>query len=179
MFALPNAFNKETVQGWPSFLPQKQVSLGLDLRGGAHLLLAMDTDELRDDLLTSLRADVRAAMRRARLGVRATAIRGTAVQVRLAKPEDEEKALTELRKLQEPLTSSLLLGSNDTNITVEKTDEGLIALTLTEPALRQRVTDAIGAAIETVRRRVDPTGNVDATITRKRAGSYFGPSARR
>jgi len=166
VFALPNLFSKETVATWPNFLPQNQVSLGLDLRGGAHLLLSMDTDELREDMLTSLREDVRAALRKARIGVGATAIRGNAVQVRLAKPDDEAKALEALEDLVEPLSTTMLVGTNDTNITVAKTDDGLIALTLTDAALRKRVTDAIGAAIETVRRRVDPTGNVDASITR-------------
>ena len=43
LFALPNFFAKETVASWPSFLPHRQIPLGLDLQGGAHLLLAMDT----------------------------------------------------------------------------------------------------------------------------------------
>ena len=42
LFALPNFFAKETVEKWPSFVPKKQMALGLDLKGGAHLLLAMD-----------------------------------------------------------------------------------------------------------------------------------------
>ncbi|MEL7303238.1 MAG: protein translocase subunit SecD, partial [Pseudomonadota bacterium] len=72
IFAIPNMFDRGTVQSWPSWLPQKQISLGLDLRGGAHLLLSMDTEELRQDLLTSLRADARAQMLRAKVGIRAT-----------------------------------------------------------------------------------------------------------
>ncbi len=40
--ALPNFFSKETVAGWPRSMPQRQLPLGLDLRGGAHLLLAME-----------------------------------------------------------------------------------------------------------------------------------------
>jgi protein-export membrane protein SecD len=165
VYALPNMFDKATVESWPDWLPKKQVSLGLDLRGGAHLLLAMDTEELRSDMLTSLRADVRAAMRTARIGVR-TGIRGNGVQARLTKPEDQERAMTALRALVEPLSGSLMMGRSENNITVTEREAGLIELTITDAALRQRVTDAIGAAIETVRRRVDPTGNVDATITR-------------
>lgn len=166
IFALPNLFERATVDTWPDWLPKRQLSLGLDLRGGAHLLLAMDTNELRDDLLTSLRADARAQMRTARIGVRATGIRGNSVQVRLANVADQDRAVTALRTLIEPLSSALLLGTSANNISVAVREAGLIELTLTDQALRQRVTDAIGAAIETVRRRVDPTGNVDATITR-------------
>src|SRR5690606_19118726 len=39
LFALPNLFTKEKLASWPRFLPTKQMPLGLDLQGGAHLLL--------------------------------------------------------------------------------------------------------------------------------------------
>ena len=43
LFSLPNFFSKTTVQRWPAWLPRMQLPLGLDLSGGAHLLLAMET----------------------------------------------------------------------------------------------------------------------------------------
>jgi len=55
LVALPNLFSKETLKSWPSFLPTKQMPLGLDLQGGAHLLLAMDQDEIKKDWLNNLR----------------------------------------------------------------------------------------------------------------------------
>ncbi|MEO0730186.1 MAG: protein translocase subunit SecD, partial [Pseudomonadota bacterium] len=166
VMAIPNAFQKETVQSWPEWMPKKQVSLGLDLRGGAHLLLRMDTEELRDGLLTSLRADVRQAMRRARIGVRATGIRDNAVQLRLANVADLERAQTALRRLVEPLASSALIGQTVNNVDLTTASDGRINLTVTDGAITQRITDAIGAAIETLRRRIDPAGNKDAAITR-------------
>ena len=38
IFAAPNLFPSSALQGLPSWVPQKQVNLGLDLQGGAHLL---------------------------------------------------------------------------------------------------------------------------------------------
>lgn len=166
--ALPNFLPKETVDSWPEFMPQRQISLGLDLRGGAHLLLAMDTDELKTDMLATLREDARNALRDAQIGFSAIGIRDNRVLVRLRDTADTEKGLTALRGLSQPI-SSVFLGSGEQNLTVEQTGDGLIALAYTEPAVRQRTTDAIGAAIETVRRRVDPTGNIEATITRSGA----------
>jgi len=52
LVTLPNFFSKETVDAWPSWLPHRQLPLGLDLQGGAHLLLALDTNELEKDWLT-------------------------------------------------------------------------------------------------------------------------------
>ena len=51
LVALPNFFSKETVAAWPSYMPKQQLRLGLDLQGGAHLLLAMDQDEIKKDWL--------------------------------------------------------------------------------------------------------------------------------
>ena len=59
LFSLPNFFAKEQLASWPSWVPRKQVSLGLDLRGGAHLLYAMSVDDIRQDWLKSLREDAR------------------------------------------------------------------------------------------------------------------------
>ena len=63
LFALPNLFSKETVQSWPDWVPKRQLSLGLDLRGGAHLLLSMDVNDVRKDWLDTLRDDARRRLR--------------------------------------------------------------------------------------------------------------------
>lgn len=165
---VPNFFSKATVNSWPSFLPQKQISLGLDLRGGAHLLLSMDTKELTGDMLSTLRQDARANLREAKIGVSAIGIRDNKVLVRLRDKADTEKAITSLRKLIEPINTNLL-GGGQPNLDISQQANGLIAVSFTEPAIRKRISDAIGAAIETVRRRVDPAGNIDASITRNGA----------
>ena len=42
LFSLPNLFSPATLAALPSYIPHKQVSLGLDLRGGSYLLLEVD-----------------------------------------------------------------------------------------------------------------------------------------
>ncbi len=39
IFALPNLFSRDTLDGLPNFLPKKQVSLDLDLSGGSRLIV--------------------------------------------------------------------------------------------------------------------------------------------
>ncbi len=68
LVALPNFFSKETVQSWPSFMPKQQLTLGLDLQGGAHLLLAMDQDEIKKDWINNLRDEARKELRDAKIG---------------------------------------------------------------------------------------------------------------
>src|SRR6185437_30469 len=87
VLVLPNFFSKETLARWPSWVPTKQLSLGLDLRGGAHLLLSMETSEVRKDWLDTLRDDARRRLREAKIGVTGLGVANNAVQVRLAKPK--------------------------------------------------------------------------------------------
>jgi preprotein translocase subunit SecD len=84
LFALPNLFTKEQLASWPRFLPTKQMPLGLDLQGGAHLLLAMDTEELRKEWLQTLRDDVRRTLREAEVFPTGVGIAGNQVRAQLA-----------------------------------------------------------------------------------------------
>ena len=42
LFAVPNLFSRQQLDVLPDWLPKRQVALGLDLRGGSHLLLEID-----------------------------------------------------------------------------------------------------------------------------------------
>jgi preprotein translocase subunit SecD len=168
MFALPNLFTKEQLASWPRFLPTKQMPLGLDLQGGAHLLLAMDTEELRKEWLQTLRDDARRNLRDAKLFPTGVGIVGNQVQVRLAKPEEADQAVRELRKLVQPMGSAVL-GTSGEDISVTKGDGGTILLAPTPQGLQQRVVHAAGAAIETVNRRVNAMGTAESTVVRQGA----------
>ena len=43
VFALPNFLSPQQRQSLPGFMPSQALNLGLDLRGGVHLLLQVDT----------------------------------------------------------------------------------------------------------------------------------------
>jgi protein-export membrane protein SecD len=168
LFALPNLFTKEQLASWPRFLPTKQMPLGLDLQGGAHLLLAMDTEELRKEWLQTARDDARRTLRDAKLFPTGVGIVGNSVQVRLAKPEEADAAVRELRKLVQPLGNALL-GTNSDDLAITKGDGGLITLTPTAQGLQQRVIHAATAAIETVNRRINALGTAESTVVKQGA----------
>src|SRR5258705_9160721 len=66
MLAVPNFFPEKTVQSWPKWA-QRHVVLGLDLQGGSHLLLEVDTGAVRKEKLEQLRDDVRRGLPEARV----------------------------------------------------------------------------------------------------------------
>ena len=165
LLSLPNFFAKSAVEAWPSWLPRKQLALGLDLKGGAHLLLSMDVESLRKDWLTNLQQDTRRQLRDAKILFGGVGINNNAVNVRLNNASDLNNALTELRKLNQQIGSALL-GTSGNSLDI-KGDGTQITLTPTDPGFNERVTGAIGAAVETVRRRIDSLGTTEPSIVRQ------------
>ena len=64
VLAAPNAFSPEKLLHIPSWLPKKQMNLGLDLRGGAHLLIEAKVEEALKEGLENLQQGVRSALRK-------------------------------------------------------------------------------------------------------------------
>jgi preprotein translocase subunit SecD len=168
IMVLPNFLSPQTLSRWPAWLPKKQLTLGLDLQGGAHLLYALQVDDVRKDWLDVLRDEARQRLREAKIPVAAVGITGNAVQVRLARSEDGDAALKALRQIVQPLGNPLLSRSS-TDVEVHRGEGGIFTITPTEAGLQQRTSSAVDAAIETVRRRVDPNGTAESTIVRQGA----------
>ncbi len=166
---LPNFLSEQMLNRWPSWLPKWQLSLGLDLRGGAHLLYAMEINDVRKDWLDGLRDDARRRLREAKIPVSAVGISGSAVQVRIARPEDSDAALKALRQMIQPIGNPLM-GGTGTDVDVQKDESGTFTIAPTEAGLKQRIGNAIDAAIETVRRRVDAIGTKEPHIVREGEG---------
>ena len=163
---LPNFFSKSTLDRWPRWLPHKQLNLGLDLRGGAHLLLAMDVNDVRKDWLDTLREDARRRLREAKIGISAVGISGNIVQVRIAKAEESDAALKALRQIAQPIGNPIF-GTSGSDVEVQQGEPGSFTITPSEAGLRQRTGNALSAAIETVRRRVDAMGTTEPNIVRE------------
>jgi protein-export membrane protein SecD len=166
---LPNFLSQSTLDKFPSFLPKSKINLGLDLRGGAHVLAGMDTEELRRDWLDKIRDQVNGALRKENIGRSVSNAPGGGVIARLTKPEDMEAAFKILRALPQPIAGAALTGSTalDLDVTREGTDAILIKPTV--PGLQARVSAAISSASEIVRNRCDPGGNKEMVVQRQGA----------
>ncbi|CFX48148.1 Protein translocase subunit SecD [Candidatus Filomicrobium marinum] len=164
--ALPNFLSKETLAWVPDFLPKKQLNLGLDLRGGAHLLLQMDTKELKKDWLDNLRGEVRKILRDAKIRYTGLGQTADAVRVKLVDPAQTNEALSQLRKLAQPVGGGMIAGA-DNDIAVSESGDGFITVAPTEAGIHQRSTNAAAAAIEVVRRRIDAIGTTEPDIVRQ------------
>jgi protein-export membrane protein SecD len=163
--AFPNFFDKKTTLNWPAPF-NKSINLGLDLQGGAHFLLGLDVGVLKKEWLDTTRDEVRQKLR-GKYQFTGIGVTEGKVRVQLTKPTDVDAVATELRTLVQPLESSALTGGGGNNFDLKREDGGVITLTPTEPGIRERETKGIGAAIETIRRRLDPDGTKEMTIVRQ------------
>src|SRR5262245_63450542 len=105
LYALPNLFPAATLTAVPRWLPHKQVHLGLDLQGGAHLLYQLDEKDMVEDQLNGIRGDVRETLRRARIGYSDLSqdVGKRTVSVPIRDPAHMQQDETELHKLATPL----------------------------------------------------------------------------
>ena len=167
VFAAPNLFPQSVLAGLPDWMPKRQMTLGLDLQGGSHILLEIDRQDLADERLTSARDEIRTRLRDARVGY--TGLTGTAnsVQVRVSDPGDVETARTALTEMTQPVSSGLFGSGTISELALDEPEPGLFRLTLTPEGVTYRVATALSQSIEVVSRRVNELGTTEPTIQRQ------------
>src|SRR6478609_8886227 len=167
LFAVPNFLPEKMVQSWPKWA-QRHVVLGLDLQGGSHILLEVDSAAVRKEKLEVVRDDVRRVLRDARVGYTGLVIRGTSVEVRIREGSNFDQAVDKLRELSQPL-GGILNTTGQRSLDVRTEPGNLVRLTVTEPALVERIRQSVEQSIQIIERRVNELGTVEPLIQRQGA----------
>ncbi|MEZ5995860.1 MAG: protein translocase subunit SecD [Hyphomonadaceae bacterium] len=162
LFAAPNFMPANVRGALPAFLGQT-INLGLDLRGGSHLLLEVDTASLRRQQLEDIADQMASALRSAepRIGYTGRAVVGDAARLRLLDAGQAEAARRALR----PIARNPL-GGNDI-ITFTEGADGAIEARMTADHVRTLSREAAQQSVEVIRRRIDPNGTSEVSITRQ------------
>ena len=173
---LPSFMPAQTVEAlaarFPSFIPMRQIVLGLDLQGGAYMLMEVDRASVIKGQVEALRDDVRQKMRDGRIAISG----GIAVEpprsvlVRIAEPAERAKALELLQSLSQPIGGPLA-GGNGRTLDVTQTADG-VRLTLTDAAIADKMRHAVGQSIEVLDRRINAMGTKETVVQRQ--GSESG-----
>jgi SecD/SecF fusion protein len=165
LLAVPNLLSRQQLDALSDWLPKRQVALGLDLRGGSHLLLEIDTAAL-------IRAREESLADTVVQGLRDVGIQGSdvttadgAVAVALRDGARLDEAVTAIRQLTAPMSGVTPdAGGRDLQVTAFS---GKIQVKPTEAAVAAWTRAALEQSLEIVRRRVDETGVVEPTIMRQ------------
>lgn len=162
--SLPNLMPRAV---FPEWFPLRQISLGLDLRGGSYLLLEVDLNTVVRERLDSMVDGARTRLRTA--NVRYVNLAADApnrrMGLRVTDASQVPAAVTALRELANPV--QLPTGQSVPDIEVTSGADGQVWATLTEAGLRAKASGAVEQSIEIVRRRVDETGVAEALIARQ------------
>ncbi|MEH6834614.1 MULTISPECIES: protein translocase subunit SecD [Falsihalocynthiibacter] len=154
--ALPNFLSKDIRDTLPPWATSQTVSLGLDLQGGAHLLLAINRADLATARLEELRQILVSEMRTLNLNPATIRVNGTA----LSAPANDA-----LLAALQVVASATAQSGIPPDFTLDLSD-GLVRLSLTSSGLDRAASDAADASLEVIRHRVDQVGVSEPVISR-------------
>jgi preprotein translocase subunit SecD len=143
----------------PALWPHKQINLGLDLQGGMHLVLEVDTEKAVDSTTERISQEIREQLKKKRIRhVSVDRIEGSRISIEVNKEEsiDKFKALLddEFRDLRE-LTKS------------ESGGKFAAVMDIPDPDREQIKKLAVDQALETIRNRIDQFGVAEPDIRRQ------------
>lgn len=160
---------EEQAAMWPAWMPSSLVNLGLDLRGGAHLLAEVEVEDVYEARIKALWPEVRNLLREQRATVGTIRLQPSDVselRVKISKPDAIQEAATLVRSLAQPVVSLTGVGSTDLLVSV---DSGEIVVTLSEAEKLATDERTVQQALEIIRRRIDEVGTREPTIQRQGA----------
>ncbi|WP_323041465.1 protein translocase subunit SecD [Gemmobacter sp.] len=153
--------------GWPSWLPSSLVALGLDLRGGAHLLAEVRVQDVYAARMDSFWPEVRDNLRglRDQVGaIRRVSAPAGELKVEIGNAAGMQAAADAIRKLATPVVTLTGVGQNDIEVTTAGTTLTIRLSDAERAAMDDRT---MRQSLEIIRRRVDEVGTREPTIQRQ------------
>ena len=152
----------------PKWVPARAIVLGLDLQGGSHVLLEVDSNSVVKSLVDNLRDSVRRVLREEKVAITGgIGAQPRGVQLRIPDPRERAKVMPKLQQLAASAGSGLSGSSRGPAFDVSENDSGLIQFTVTEAGVESKVRRAVEQSIEVLRRRVDALGTTEPNIQRQ------------
>jgi preprotein translocase subunit SecD len=143
----------------PALWPHKQINLGLDLQGGMHLLLEVDTEKALESTVERISQEIRELLKKERIrNVAIDRVEGTKISIQIKKEENIEKV-------------KALLDNDfrDLRELSDRTVNGIQTLLMDIPdSDREQIEKlAVDQALETIRNRIDQFGVSEPDIRRQ------------
>lgn len=157
----------EQVGMWPGWLPSGLVNLGLDLRGGAHLLAEVQVEDVYRSRIRGMWPEIRDMLReeRATIGtIRLQPGPEDQLRIRVSEGDEVQRAASLVRGLARPVTSLTGAGATDIDVSIEG-DTIIVQLSDAEKLATDDRT--VRQALEIIRNRIDEVGTREPTIQRQ------------
>jgi preprotein translocase subunit SecD len=149
IYAIPTFTKKEAL---PSFFPDKVVHLGLDLKGGMHLVLGVDTEKAVETIVGRAAHQLKMQLNKEKIAYDQIKSHNDEIEISLIDPLDRGKLLN-------------LIDKNFSHYEIIK--ETLpVVIRLNERAVKKIHSNVIEQALSIIRNRVDQFGVAEPTIVK-------------
>ena len=152
-YAAPNLLGERQ---FARFLPGQSVNLGLDLQGGSHLLLQVDSEAVQTERLESIGESLRLDFRDKRVRFKSLKVEDLTLSFSL---RDGDQATQRDAVLSNLNNVDLTIATNGNDTTIAFNEQGIINLQ----------NSTVEQSIEIIRRRLDPDGTKEPIIQRQGA----------
>ncbi len=154
--ALPSLLPSHWLASTPTWYQQHKLTLGLDLRGGSHLLLHIDDQKLLADTSQQFADKLSAKLRSDAIAAAPAKVMTDSILVKLrnsAQLSAAEKIASDLQKNQQPRQFRASITGEELRLTMSKSyREAVLA-------------DAVQRSVEVLKRRINETGVIEPLIT--------------
>jgi preprotein translocase subunit SecD len=142
----------------PGTWPNKRINLGLDLQGGMHLVLEVDTGKAVESTIERISQDMRGEMRRGRIKFLALSRQGAQMTVRI-------KGQAHIDNFKKLLDDEF----QEVRVVSEKRTDDVFTTVLDLPDQEMELIKklAVDQALETIRNRIDQFGVSEPDIRRQ------------
>ncbi len=155
LYSAPNFFE---VTHYSSILPAKSVNLGLDLKGGSHLLLKVDSQKYMEDQLEIFSDTLRKELRGKKIGYKNLRVLDGQLEIVVRKKEDIDQVI----KFASSIDRAINTSSKEDKILIQYNDSKYAS-----------VKDSLfDQSIEIIRMRVDSAGTKEPII-QKQGDNYI------
>jgi preprotein translocase subunit SecD len=140
----------------PSFLQTdegKKISLGLDLQGGLHMLLGVETPKAVEGKIKSIASTIKYFTDKELILIDDLIVQADHVSFSLLDPDEQQKLDTMIGEIQ--------------GLSVEKDSQLNYTIKLTSEEIALVKDMAVGQVVETVRNRLDQFGLAEPSVTRQ------------
>ena len=167
IFAFPNALSQTTLNNLPKIIPHKQINLGLDLRGGSHLLVEVQSSVRASERMDDLYDEIRIELRRNKILLSDISQSNNQLKITLSDDGFKGDLLDIIKSLSQNVRGQLGTGQLVDELNIVEQIDGSILVSMTEEAESDLLRRSVDQSIEIIRRRIDELGTKEPTIQRQ------------
>ena len=156
---VPNFLSERAQSSLPQWFTQNTLKLGLDLQGGSHLLMTVDTAPLVDGAVARISEQFLSQLKEHRITYQNPIADGAGWQISLREPSQLGKARA--------LAIEHDRAADGLQMFRISSDDNTLSFSLTQDYIDSLTRDALDRSLEVVRRRLNETGLIEPSITRQ------------